>query len=91
MHEPSQENVSRPRHDPAFRTGPEPAEATGFAWTRLKTVTALLLTAEEFPGELGESFEAACAAVGVEPVARGYGHAEITAFLTSHQPDPGHA
>ena len=36
-------------------------------------MTALLLTADEFPGELGESFEAACAAVGVEPVARGYG------------------
>jgi hypothetical protein len=40
---------------------------------RLLTVTALLLTADEFPGELGESFEEACAAVGVEPVARGYG------------------
>jgi len=40
---------------------------------RLLTVTALLLTADEFPGELGESFDAACAAVGVEPVARGYG------------------
>jgi hypothetical protein len=36
-------------------------------------VTALPLTAEEFPGELGESFEAACAAVSVKPAARGYG------------------
>jgi hypothetical protein len=40
---------------------------------RLQTVTALLLTAEEFPGQLGESFETACAAVGVEPAPRGYG------------------
>jgi hypothetical protein len=40
---------------------------------RLHLVTALLLTAEEFPGELGESFPEACAAVGVEPAARGYG------------------
>jgi hypothetical protein len=40
---------------------------------RLHTVTALLLTAEEFPGELGENFAAACAAVGVNPVPRGYG------------------
>jgi len=40
---------------------------------RLHLVTALLLAAEEFPGELGESFPDACAAVGVEPSARGYG------------------
>ncbi|HEY5988260.1 MAG TPA: hypothetical protein VIV12_18070 [Streptosporangiaceae bacterium] len=40
---------------------------------RLQTLTALLLTAEEFPGELGESFAAACAAVGVKPVPHGYG------------------
>src|SRR6266566_205982 len=40
---------------------------------RLQTVTALLLTAEEFPGELGENFAAACATVGVNPVTRGYG------------------
>src|SRR5260370_7486569 len=40
---------------------------------RLHLVTALLLTAEEFPGELGESFGAACAAVGVEPATSGYG------------------
>jgi hypothetical protein len=36
-------------------------------------VTALPLTAEEFPGELGESFAAACTAIGVKPVPRGYG------------------
>lgn len=39
---------------------------------RLHLVTAMLLTAEEFPGELGESFPEACAAVGVEPAIRGY-------------------
>jgi len=33
----------------------------------------LLLTADQFPGELGESFEQACTAVGVAPAPGGYG------------------
>ena len=48
-------------------------QRTGPQGRRLQTVTAMLLTDDEFPGELGESFAAACAAVGVKPVARGYG------------------
>jgi geranylgeranyl diphosphate synthase, type I len=40
---------------------------------RLQTVTVLRMTADEFPRELGESFTAACAAVGVKPAAHGYG------------------
>src|SRR5260370_5111189 len=48
-------------------------ERSGSLSRRLQLVTALLLTAEEFPGELGESFGAACAAVGVEPATSGYG------------------
>src|SRR5260370_40424641 len=48
-------------------------ERSGSLSRRLQPVTALLLTAEEFPGELGESFGAACAAVGVEPATSGYG------------------
>lgn len=39
----------------------------------LHTVTALLLTPDEFPGEIGDSFEAACAAVRIEPIRSGYG------------------
>ena len=49
------------------------AERSGSPGRQLHLVTALLLTAEEFPGELGESFPAACAAVGVKPTASGYG------------------
>ncbi|WP_239396711.1 MULTISPECIES: hypothetical protein [unclassified Frankia] len=43
---------------------PEPA---GFA-----VVTALLCTAEEFPGELGDDYPAACAALGLETSSEGY-------------------
>jgi hypothetical protein len=39
----------------------------------LQTVTALLLTPQEFPGELGENFAVACAAVGAGPLPHGYG------------------
>jgi hypothetical protein len=39
----------------------------------LPVVTAVLLTPEEFPGELGGSYQAACAALGVDPISAGYG------------------
>jgi hypothetical protein len=58
---------------PPLEPGQNRAKRPGSQGPRLQTVTALLLTAEEFPGELGESFEAACTAVGVKPVPRGYG------------------
>ncbi len=43
---------------------PDPA---GFA-----VVTALLCTAEEFPGELGDNYQLACAALGLEASPEGY-------------------
>jgi hypothetical protein len=39
----------------------------------LSVVTAVLLTPDEFPGELGDSYPAACAALGVDPASAGYG------------------
>jgi hypothetical protein len=72
--------MSRHKKTPRLRVATQPFEPgqdrptpAGTPGGRLHTVTALLLTADEYPGELGESFAAACAAVGVNPVPRGYG------------------
>jgi hypothetical protein len=39
----------------------------------LQVVTTVLLTVDDFPGELGEGDGAACAALTVQPRAKGYG------------------
>jgi hypothetical protein len=39
----------------------------------LSVVTAVLVTPDEFPGELGDSYPTACAALGVDPTSAGYG------------------
>jgi len=40
---------------------------------RLAMVTAVLVTRDDFPGELADSFPGACAALGLAPAERGYG------------------
>lgn len=62
--------MSRKKHR-SGTTRPQPV--TSGRRPFLSVVTAVLLTPDEFPGELGDSYQTACATLGVDPTSAGYG------------------
>ncbi|MBT2507826.1 hypothetical protein J7I98_18445 [Streptomyces sp. ISL-98] len=54
-------------------TGPDTAENAEDAEDALFVLTAVLLTPAQFPSVLGDDYPEACAALGLEPYADGYG------------------
>jgi hypothetical protein len=51
---------------------PRPPNTTAPAAPALDTVTVVMLTPDDFPGELAASYEDACAVFGYEPQSGGY-------------------